>query len=107
MNIKELNEKVKENQKNILKKTIKEIENRIVFRAEKGFNNIEMVTDKDSYMFLYTIDKWMLEPLKDYFIEEGYNVRVKEIKDPIKWIEKLLRIYEPQYLIIISWEDIN
>ena len=107
MNIKELNEKVKENQKNILEKTIKEIEKRIVYRAEKGFNNIEMSTDKDSYLFLYTIDKWMLESLRDYFIDEGYKVQVKEIKDPIKWIEKLLRVYEPQYSMIISWKDIN
>ena len=102
MNIKELKEKIKENQKNILEKTIKEIERGITWRASNGLNNIEIATDDDDYF--YTIRKWMIEPLRDYFENNGYKVKVKEIKDPIKWIEKLLRIYEPQYLMVISWK---
>ena len=45
----------------------------------------------------------MLEPLRDYFINEGYRVEIKETKDPIKWIGKLLRVCEPEYSMIISW----
>ena len=104
MNIEELNEKVKNNQKRNLEETIKDIERSITWRASNGLNNIEIVTDGDSYDFLYTINKWMLEPLRDYFEDNGYKVEVKEIKDPIKWIEKLLRIYTPEYSMIISWE---
>ena len=107
MNIKELNEKVKENQKNILEETIEEIENRIVFRAEKGLNNIEISTDSDSYDSLYTIDKWKLEPLKEHFENEGYKTEIKEIKNPTKWFDKMLCIYEPEYLMVISWKEIN
>ena len=107
MNIEELNEKVKNNQKRNLKETIKQIEKSIISRASNGFNNIEIYTDTYSYTFLYTIDKWMLEPVKEHFEDNGYKVKVKEIKDPIKWIEKLLRIYEPEYLMVISWKDIN
>ena len=106
MNIKELNEVIKNNQKEELEKTIKEIENNIVCRAKKGFNDIDIVTDRSYYMVYYTIDKKMLEPLKDYFINNGYKVQVKEIKikDPIKWFGKMLGIYEPEYLMVISWE---
>ena len=107
MNIEELNEVVKNNQKRNLEETIKDIERSITWRASNGLNNIEIVTDGDSYDFLYTINKWMLEPLKDYFISNDYKVTAKEIKDPMKWIEKLLRIYEPEYLMVISWKDIN
>ena len=108
MNIKELNEVVKNNQKEELEKTIKEIENNIVCRAKKGFNDIDIVTDRSYCMVYYTIDKKMLESLKDYFINNGYKVQVKEIKDPIKkGIGKLLKTYEAQYLMTISWEEIN
>ena len=105
MNIEELNEKVKNNQKRNLEETIKDIERSITWRASNGFNNIEIATDDDDYC--YTIRKWMIEPLRDYFEDNGYKVKVKEIKDPIKWIEKLLRVYEPQYLMIISWKSID
>ena len=107
MNVEELNKVVKNNQKRELEKTIKEIERKIIWMANNGFNNIEIYTDTYSYTFLYTIDKWMLEPVKEHFEDNGYKVKVKEIKDPIKWIEKLLRIYEPEYLMVISWKDIN
>ena len=104
MNVKELNEVIKNNQKEELEKTIKEIENNIVCRAKKGFNDIDIVTDRSYCMVYYTIDKKMLEPLKDYFIDNGYKVQVKEIKDPIKkCIGKLLKTYKPQYLMVISW----
>ena len=102
MNVEELNEVVKNNQKRNLEETIKDIERKIIWMANNGFNNIEIATDDDDYC--YTIRKWMIEPLRDYFISNDYKVTVKEIKDPIKWIEKLLRGYEPQYLMIISWE---
>ena len=101
MNVEELNERVKNNQKRNLEETIKDIERSITWRASNGLNNIEIATDDDDYS--YTIRKWMIEPLRDYFISNDYKVTVKEIKDPIKWIEKLLRVYEPQYLMIISW----
>ena len=45
MNIEELNEKVKNNQKRNLKETIKQIEKSIIWRASNGFNNIEIYTD--------------------------------------------------------------
>ena len=101
MNVEELNERVKNNQKRNLEETIKDIERSITWRASNGLNNIEIATDDDDYS--YTIRKWMIEPLRDYFISNDYKVTVKEIKDPIKWIEKVLRVYEPQYLMIISW----
>ena len=107
MNIRELNEMVKNNQKEELEKTIKEIENNIVCRANEGFNDIDVVTDRSYCMVCYTIDKKMLEPLKDYFINNGYKVEIKEIISPIKCIEKLLKIYEPKYLMVISWKNMN
>ena len=103
MNIRELNEMVKNNQKEELEKTIKEIEEGIVWRANNGFNNFEVTTYVYDDVSFYTIKKWMLEPLRDYFIDEGYNVEIKETKDPIKWIGKLLRVCEPEYSKIISW----
>ena len=105
MNVEELNEVVKNNQKRNLEETIKDIERKIIWMANNGFNNIEIATDDDDYY--YTIRKWMIEPLRDYFISNDYKITVKEIKDPIKWIEKLLRVYEPQYLMIISWKSID
>ena len=93
MNIEELNEKVKNNQKRNLEKTIKDIERSITWRASNGLNNIEIATDGDSYDFLYTINKWMLEPLKDYFISNDYKVTVKEIN--------------PEYPIAIAKQTIS
>ena len=104
MNVKELNENVRANQKRKVQEAIKDIERSITWRASNGLNDIEISTDRDSYDFLYTINKWMLEPLRDYFEDNDYKVVIKEIKDPMKWIEKLLRIYEPEYSMIISWE---
>ena len=107
MNIKELNKGVRNNQKKELEKNIEEIEEGIVWRANNGFNNFEVTTYVYDDAPFYTIRKWMIEPLRDYFISNDYKITVKEIKDPIKWIEKLLRVYEPQYLMIISWKSID
>ena len=107
MNVQELNEVVKNNQKKVLKIAINDIEMHMVMRGNNGFNNLEVTTDGDCSTFIYTIDKWMIPFLKEHFENEGYKVEVKEIKDPIKWIEKLLRVYEPQYLMIISWKSID
>ena len=104
MNVEELNEVVKNNKKRNLEETIKDIERSITWRASNDLNNIEIATDRDSYDFLYTINKWMLEPLKEHFENEGYKVEVKEIKSPTKWFDKMLGIYEPEYLMVISWE---
>ena len=101
MNVEELNEKVKNNQKRNLEETIKDIERKIIWMASNGFNNIEIATDDDDYY--YTISKWMLEPLRDYFIDEGYKVEIRETKSPTKWFDKMLGIYEPEYSMIISW----
>ena len=83
------------------KETIKDIERKIIWMASNGFNNIEIATDDDDYY--YTISKWMLEPLRDYFIDEGYKVEIRETKSPTKWFDKMLGIYEPEYSMIISW----
>ena len=104
MNIKELNEKVRNNQKKELEKKIEEIEEGIVWRANNGINNFEVNTYVYDDVPFYTISKWMLEPLRDYFIDEGYKVEVKEIKSPTKWFDKMLGIYEPEYSMIISWK---
>ena len=104
MNIKELNESVKENQKSVLEENIKDIERGIRWIASNGLNYFIMATNDDDY---YTIKKWMIEPLRDYFENEGYKVEVKEIGGLISRIEKLFGIYEPEYLMIISWEEIN
>ena len=78
MNIKELNESVKENQKSVLEENIKDIENRISWIASNGLNYFKIATyDYDDYY--YTIRKWMIEPLRDYFENEGYKVEVKEV----------------------------
>ena len=103
MNVEELNEVVKNNQKRNLEETIKDIERKIIWRGSNDLNNFEIATDRDSYDLLYTINKWMLEPLKDYFISNDYKVTVKEIKDPMKWFDKMLGIYEPEYSMIIRW----
>lgn len=103
MNIKELNERVRNNQKEELEKTIEEIEEGIVWRVDNGFNNFEVNTYVYDDVPFYTISKWMLEPLKYYFIDEGYKVEIRETKDPIKRIGRLLRVCEPEYSMIISW----
>lgn len=104
MNIRELNEVVKNNQKEELKKTIEEIEEGIIWRVNNGFNNFEVTTYVYDDIPFYTAEKWMLEPLRDYFINEGYKVEIKETKDPVKWIGKLLRVCEPEYSMTISWK---
>ena len=102
MNIKELNKSVKNNQKIALEETIKEIKRKIIWCANNCLNNFKAGTSDNDYY--YTIRKWMVEPLKEYFENEGYKVEIKEVKNFIKWIEKLLGLYEPEYLMIISWE---
>ena len=102
MNIKELNERAKVNQKNALEEAIAEIEKRMTWRANNGFNNFKVAThDEDCY---YTIREWMIKPLKEYFENEGYKVEVEKIKTLTRGIQKLLGIYEPEYLMIIRWE---
>ena len=104
MNVKELNERVRNNQKEELEETIKDIERKIIWMANNGFNNIEIATDDDDYY--YTIRKRMMKPLRDYFENEGYKIEVKEVKRVTKWLQKLLGIYSPVYLMTISWEEV-
>ena len=103
MNVKELNEMVKNNQKEELEKTIKEIEKYIVSRGSRGFNNFKVSTSKD---YKITIKEWMISFLREYFEDNGYKVEVKEIKTITRGIEKLLGIYDPGYLMTISWEEV-
>ena len=103
MNIKELNEVVKNNQKKELRKKIEEIEEGIVWRANNGFNNFKVNTYVYDDVPFYTISNWMLEPLTDYFIDEGYKAEIRETKSPTKWFDKMLDIYEPEYSMIIRW----
>ena len=70
MNVKELNESVKENQKSALEENIKEIESGIRWIASNGLNYFIMATHDDDY---YTIRKWMMKPLRDY-------LKMKDIK---------------------------
>ena len=106
LNIKELNESVKENRKSDLEENIKEIENRIRLIASNGLNYFKIAT-YDYNDYYYTIKKWAMKPLRDYFENEGYKIEVKEVKGVTKWLQKLLSIYEPDYIIIISWDEIN
>ena len=55
MNIKELKESVKENQKSVLEETIKEIERKIIWMASNGINNFKVDTSYADYY--YTIKK--------------------------------------------------
>ena len=102
MNVAELNEVVKNNQKRNLEETIKEIERKIIWMASNGINNFKVDTSCADYY--YTIKRWMVEPLKEHFESEGYKVEIEEVKRFTKWIEKLLGIYSPVYLMTISWE---
>ena len=107
MNVKELKESVKENQKSVLEEAIKEIEKRIKDRANRGFSNLRVATDRISD--IYEIDYYMIEPLRDYFIENGYRVELEEIKGFTRWLEDLFYKvcfggYVPDYYMIISWE---
>ena len=107
MNVKELKESVKENQKSVLEEAIKEIEKRIKDRANRGFSNLRVATDRISD--IYEIDYYMIEPLRDYFIEHGYRVELEEIKGFTRWLEDLFYKvcfggYVPDYYMIISWE---
>lgn len=103
MNIKELNESVRNNQKEELEKKIEEIEEGIIWRADNSFNNFEVNTYVYDDVPFYTISKWMLEPLKEHFENEGYKVEIREAKSPTKWFDKMLGIYEPEYSMIIRW----
>ena len=108
MNVKELKESVKENQKSVLEENIKEIEERIRDRANRGFSSLRVTTDRDVYD-MYGIDYYMIEPLRDYFIENGYRVELEEIKGFTRWLEDLFYKvcfggYVPDYYMIISWE---
>lgn len=110
MNVKELNESVKVNRKNELREAIKEIEERIKFRANGGYNYLRVTTDNE-ISYLYEIDYYMIEPLREHFENNGYKVKVEESKGFNKWIEKMLYkaicgVYLPDYFMIISWEEI-
>ena len=107
MNVKELNESVKVNQKRKVQEAIKEIEERIRDRANRGFSSLRVATDRISD--IYEIDYYMIEPLRDYFIENGYRVELEEIKGFTRWLEDLFYKvcfggYVPDYYMIISWE---
>ena len=104
MDIKELNEVARNNQKEELEETIKEIERKIIWMASNGINNFKVDTSCADYY--YTIKRWMVEPLRNYFIDEGYKVEIEEVKRFTKWIEKLLGLYSPVYLMTISWEEV-
>ena len=108
MNVKELKESVKENQKSVLEENIKEIEERIRDRANRGFSSLRVATDRDVYD-MYEIDHFMIEPLKEYFENNGYRVELEEIKGFTRWLEDLFYKvcfggYVPDYYMIISWE---
>ena len=108
MNVEELNEDVRVNQKRKVQEAIKEIEERIRDRANRGFSSLRVATDRDVYD-MYEIDHFMIEPLKDYFIENGYRVELEEIKGFTRWLEDLFYKvcfggYVPDYYMIISWE---
>ena len=107
MNIKELNEDVKANQKRKLEKAIKEIEERIRDRANRGFSSLRVTTDRDVYD-MYGIDHFMIESLKEYFENNGYRVELEEIKGITKWFDKIFYkaicdSYLPDYFMIIRW----
>ena len=107
MNVKELKESVKENQKSVLEEAIKEIEKRIKDRANRGFSNLMVATDRDVYD-IYEIDHYMIEPLKEYFENNGYRVELEEIKGISKWFEKIFYkaicgAYLQDYFMIIRW----
>ena len=106
MNIKELNEDVKANQKRKVQEAIKEIEKRIRDRANRGFSDLRVATDRISDV--YEIDYYMIEPLKEYFENNGYKVELEEIKGFTKWIEKIFYngifgSYLPDYFMVIRW----
>ena len=109
MNIKELSEIVKENQKKKLEEAIEDIESSIEIRANKGFNKLRVTTDSELDLYKIVIDHYMIEPLKEYFENNGYKVEIEEIKGFTKWIEKILYkvicgAYLPDYFMIIRWE---
>ena len=107
MNVKELNEDVKANQKRKIQEAIKEIEERIRDRANRGFSSLRVATDRDVYD-MYEIDHFMIEPLKEYFENNGYRVELEEIKGISKWFEKIFYkaiygAYLQDYFMIIRW----
>ena len=107
MNVKELKESVKENQKSVLEENIKEIEERIRDRANRGFSSLRVTTDRDVYD-MYGIDHFMIEPLKEYFEDNGFKVELEEIKGITKWFDKIFYktifgAYLQDYFMIIRW----
>ena len=107
MNVKELKESVKENQKSVLEENIKEIEERIRDRANRGFSSLRVTTDRDVYD-MYEIDHFMIESLKEYFENNGSRVELEEIKGITKWFDKIFYkaicdSYLPDYFMIIRW----
>ena len=107
MNVKELNEDVKANQKRKVQEAIKEIEEHIRDRANRGFSSLRVTTDWDVYD-MYEIDHFMIEPLKEYFENNGYKVELEEIKGITKWFDKIFYkaicdSYLPDYFMIIRW----
>ena len=103
MNIEELNENVRNNQKKELEKKIEEIEQYIVRNNSYGINCFKITTDKYSDD-LYKIDKWMVKPIIEYFRSNGFKVEVKGDKHFFGWLEGLLDIYDPNEIITIKWE---
>ena len=107
MNVKELNEDVKENQKRKVQEAIKEIEERIRDRANRGFSSLRVTTDRDAYD-IYEIDHYMIEPLKEHFEDNGFKVELEEIKGITKWFDKIFYkaicdSYLSDYFMIIKW----
>ena len=107
MNVKELNEDVKANQKRKIQEAIKEIEERIRDRANRGFSSLRVATDRDVYD-MYGIEHFMIESLKEYFENNGYRVELEEIKGITKWFDKIFYkaicdSYLPDYFMIIRW----
>ena len=107
MNVKELNEDVKANQKRKIQEAIKEIEERIRDRANRGFSSLRVATDRDVYD-MYGIEHFMIESLKEYFENNGYRVELEEIKGITKWFDKIFYkaigdSYLSDYFMIIKW----
>ena len=106
MNVKELNEDVKANQKRKVQEAIKEIEERIRDRANRGLSDLRVATDR--FSDVYGIDYYMIEPLKEHFENNGYKVELEEIKGITRWLEGLFYnaifgTYVPDYFMIIRW----
>ena len=86
-----------------LEQAIEEIESRIIRNNEHGINCFKITTDKYSDDF-YKIDKWMVNPIIEYFRSNGFKVEAKGDKPFFGWLEGLLDIYDPNEIITIKWE---